>query len=378
MEYDSILIGPVLTEKSNVAREIGHYAFKVDPRADKRQIMEAVRRMFNVNPVSCNIINVKSKPKRLRNRPGKTATWKKAIVRLQPGEKIADLRGRLSVRGKYGYQDFQADHAGPQAPRAGGEHRDHRQPEQSREVPYRGKKSNGGRASNGRISVRHQGGGHKQKYRVIDFKRDKAGVPGVVASIEYDPNRSANIALINYVDGEKRYILSPKGLAVGKKVIAGRGRPIEPGNSLPLEAIPIGITVHNVELTLGKGGQLARSAGAARPDRGEGGRLRRPQAPLGRAPHGVQEVLGDHRLRRQRGAYERAPGQGGQDPLARSPPHRARYRHESGRSPARRRRGTRQGLQAARVPVGPAGEGLQDARHAQAVQPLHRQAQEVR
>jgi len=127
----------------------------------------------------------------------------------------------------------------------------------------RGKKSNGGRASNGRISVRHQGGGHKQKYRIIDFKRDKTGVPGIVASIEYDPNRSANIALVKYVDGEKRYILCPKGLAVGQKVLAGAGSPIEPGNALPLEAIPVGITVHNVELTLGKGGQMARSAGAS-------------------------------------------------------------------------------------------------------------------
>jgi large subunit ribosomal protein L2 len=127
----------------------------------------------------------------------------------------------------------------------------------------RGKKSNGGRASNGRISVRHQGGGHKQKYRLIDFKRDKTGVPGIVASIEYDPNRSANIALVKYVDGEKRYILCPKGLAVGQKVLAGAGSPIEPGNALPLEAIPVGITVHNVELTLGKGGQMARSAGAS-------------------------------------------------------------------------------------------------------------------
>jgi large subunit ribosomal protein L23 len=93
MEYDSILIGPVLTEKSNVARDSGRYAFKVDPRADKRQIMEAVRRMFSVNPVACNIINVKSKPKRLRNRPGKTATWKKAVVRLSAGEKIAVFEG---------------------------------------------------------------------------------------------------------------------------------------------------------------------------------------------------------------------------------------------------------------------------------------------
>jgi large subunit ribosomal protein L2 len=127
----------------------------------------------------------------------------------------------------------------------------------------RGKKSNGGRASNGRISVRHQGGGHKQRYRVIDFKRDKVGVPGTVASIEYDPNRSANIALVTYADGEKRYILSPKGLALGQKILAGPTASIELGNSLPLETIPVGITVHNVELTLGKGGQLARSAGAS-------------------------------------------------------------------------------------------------------------------
>jgi large subunit ribosomal protein L2 len=127
----------------------------------------------------------------------------------------------------------------------------------------KGKKSNGGRASNGRISVRHQGGGHKQRYREIDFKRDKPGVPGTIASIEYDPNRSANIALVKYADGDKRYILSPMGLKVGQKIVAGAGAPIEPGNALPLESIPVGITVHNVELTLGKGGQLARSAGAS-------------------------------------------------------------------------------------------------------------------
>ena len=93
MEYDSILIAPVLTEKSNVARDGGHYAFKVDARADKRQVMEAVRRMFNVNPVACNVLTVKAKPKRLRGRPGKTATWKKAIVKLSPGEKIAIFEG---------------------------------------------------------------------------------------------------------------------------------------------------------------------------------------------------------------------------------------------------------------------------------------------
>ncbi len=126
-----------------------------------------------------------------------------------------------------------------------------------------GKRSTGGRASNGRISVRHHGGGHKRRYRVIDFRRDKFGVPGKVSGIEYDPNRSANIALITYVDGEKRYILSPKGLQVGQTILSGPGAAPEVGNALPLEKIPIGFTVHNVELTLGRGGQLARSAGVS-------------------------------------------------------------------------------------------------------------------
>ncbi|HOX14406.1 MAG TPA: 50S ribosomal protein L2 [Spirochaetia bacterium] len=126
----------------------------------------------------------------------------------------------------------------------------------------RGSKRSSGRASNGRISMRRRGGGHKRKYREIDFLRDKIGIPGKVASIEYDPNRSANIALINYVDGEKRYIIAPKGLTVGQKILSGPDAPIETGNTLPLESIPVGLTVHNVELNLGRGGQLARSAGA--------------------------------------------------------------------------------------------------------------------
>jgi large subunit ribosomal protein L2 len=124
-----------------------------------------------------------------------------------------------------------------------------------------GRKERAGRDSNGRISVRHKGGGHKRRYRIVDFKRDKVGIPGTVATIEYDPNRSANIALVKYVDGEKRYILAPQGLAVNAKVISGPNAPIEPGNALPLENIPLGFTVHNVELTLGRGGQMVRSAG---------------------------------------------------------------------------------------------------------------------
>ena len=124
-------------------------------------------------------------------------------------------------------------------------------------------KKNGGRNNQGRITVRHQGGGEKRKYRIIDFRRDKDGVVGTVASIEYDPNRSSNIALIHYTDGEKRYIIAPKGLKVGDKVESGENADIKVGNSLPLANIPEGTVVHNVELKAGKGGQLARSAGSS-------------------------------------------------------------------------------------------------------------------
>jgi len=120
---------------------------------------------------------------------------------------------------------------------------------------------NAGRDTFGRISVRRRGGGHKRAYRIIDFKRNKFDIPGTVKTVEYDPNRSANIALVVYVDGEKRYILAPKGIKIGAKVMSGPNAPLEVGNALPLKAIPLGLTVHNVELQLGKGGQLVRSAG---------------------------------------------------------------------------------------------------------------------
>ncbi|HYX42829.1 MAG TPA: 50S ribosomal protein L2, partial [Pyrinomonadaceae bacterium] len=119
-----------------------------------------------------------------------------------------------------------------------------------------------GRNNDGHITVRRRGGGHKRFYRVIDFKRDKAGVPGRVAQIEYDPNRSAHIALIAYLDGEKRYILAPVGLEVGKTVVSGPEADILPGNALPIRNIPLGTQIHNIELRPGKGGQLARSAGS--------------------------------------------------------------------------------------------------------------------
>ncbi len=126
----------------------------------------------------------------------------------------------------------------------------------------KGKGSSGGRDNNGRMSVRHRGGGHKRRGRIIDFKRDKHNVPGVVATIEYDPNRSANISLIHYADGEKRYILAPRNVRIGDQIQSGPTAPIKPGNALPLERIPVGMTIHNIELRQGHGGQLVRSAGA--------------------------------------------------------------------------------------------------------------------
>jgi large subunit ribosomal protein L2 len=133
------------------------------------------------------------------------------------------------------------------------------EPEKSLLAPL---KKSGGRNGHGRVTSRRRGGGHKRRYRLIDFKRDKHGVPGKVAEIEYDPNRSANIALIHYLDGEKRYILAPRDLRQGETVVSGPGSDIRNGNALPLGEVPLGTVVHNVELKPGKGGQIVRSAGS--------------------------------------------------------------------------------------------------------------------
>ena len=135
-----------------------------------------------------------------------------------------------------------------------------KEPERSLVEPLHEK---GGRNHHGHVTMRYRGGGHKRRYRVIDFKRDKTGIKGKVASIEYDPNRSAFISLVNYLDGEKRYILYCQGLRVGDEIVSGPGSDIRPGNALPLSGIPLGTMVHNVELKPGKGGQIARSAGTA-------------------------------------------------------------------------------------------------------------------
>lgn len=125
------------------------------------------------------------------------------------------------------------------------------------------KSKTGGRNNNGRITTRHIGGGHKQHYRLVDFRRNKDGIPAIVERIEYDPNRTAHIALLKYADGERRYIIAPKGVSAGDQLLSGVNAPIKAGNSLPLRNIPLGSTIHGVELKPGKGAQIARSAGAS-------------------------------------------------------------------------------------------------------------------
>jgi large subunit ribosomal protein L2 len=166
-------------------------------------------------------------------------------------------------------------------------------PEKSLLAP---KKKTGGRNNYGRKTARHRGGGHKQQYRLIDFKRDKDGVPAKVASIEYDPNRNARIALLHYVDGEKRYILAPSRVKVGDRLQSGQGAEIRPGNALPLRYIPVGTTVHNVELKPGAGGRMGRGAGASIQlvaKEGDFATLRLPSTEMRRVPIDCRATVGE-------------------------------------------------------------------------------------
>ncbi len=166
-------------------------------------------------------------------------------------------------------------------------------PERSLLIP---KRQHGGRNNQGRITVRHRGGGHRRQIRVVDFKRDKRGVPATVASIEYDPNRSARLALLHYADGEKRYIVAPLDLQVGDTVVAGQEAEIRPGNSLPLANIPLGTQVHNIELREGKGGQLVRAAGTSAQVLGKEGRyaaIRLPSGEVRRVHQACYATIGE-------------------------------------------------------------------------------------
>jgi len=167
------------------------------------------------------------------------------------------------------------------------------EPEKSLLAP---KRKTGGRNNYGRKTARHRGGGHKQRYRIVDFKRDKDGVPAKVASIEYDPNRNARIALLHYLDGEKRYILAPARVKVGDRLQSGQGSEIRPGNALPLRYIPVGTTVHNVELKPGAGGRMGRGAGASIQlvaKEGDFATLRLPSTEMRRVPIDCRATVGE-------------------------------------------------------------------------------------
>ena len=258
MDAREILIAPVVSEKSYSLIEDNKYSFRVHEKAHKTQIRQAVEQLFDVKVEGVNIVKVPSKPKRRGISQGREA-------RLEEGHRAAARRRpHRDLRGSPGLA-MPPRKLKPTSP--GRRFRTvpdfaeitKTEPEKSLLEPL---KKTGGRNDNGRITTRHQGGGHKRRYRKIDFKRTKDGVPAKVASIEYDPNRSAHIALLHYADGAKAYILAPARLRVGQTVESGPEADIRPGNALPLANIPTGTLVHNVELQPGRGGQMARSAGA--------------------------------------------------------------------------------------------------------------------
>ena len=253
---EQVVLSPVVSEKSYSGIADRRYTFKVHPEAHKTQVRQAVEELFDVHVERVNIVKVQSKPKVRGRFKGTRPGWKKAIVQVREGETIEIFEeprsdgsqevqaherrpspdGNLLVRGDHAHR------AGEVAARAAQEVW---RPEQQRSHHH---------APSGR--------GHKRRYRRIDFKRVKDGVPAKVASIEYDPNRSARIALLHYADGAKAYILAPVGLRVGATVQAGPDADIKPGNALPLGDIPTGTVVHAVELKPGQGAKLARSAGS--------------------------------------------------------------------------------------------------------------------
>ena len=219
-------------------------------------------------------------------------------------------------------------------------------------------KKTGGRNSYGRITSRYRGGGHKRRYRLIDFKRNKLEVPAKVATIEYDPNRTTRIALLHYVDGEKRYILAPQDLRVGDTVVSSPTADIKPGNTLPLSNIPNGTLVHNVEMKPGKGGQMARAAGSAAQLMAKEGKTGPPETAFGRGADGAGGLPGHHRAAEQRGAGKRLPGQGRAETLGRQAAPCPGRSHEPGGPPHGGRRRQVLGWPSSVYALGSAHQGI--------------------
>ena len=266
--------------------------------------------------MSVNVLKVKPKPKRRGLHRGTRPGWKKAIVQLAEGDKIEIFEGAgvvwMALR-KYKPTSpgrrFRSVSTFEEVTKT--------EPEKSLVEPL---KKTGGRNTYGRITTRHQGGGHKRRYRVIDFKRTKDGVPAKVAAIEYDPNRSARIALLHYADGAKAYILAPARLGVGRPVESGPGADIKPGNALPLANIPTGTLVHNVELKPGEGRAARAQRRCGRPARRQGRHLRGAPPSVGRDAPRAAHVPRDGRAGRQRRPREHLERQGRPQPVARQAP----------------------------------------------------------
>ena len=223
-----------------------------------------------------------------------------------------------------------------------------------------GLRGKGGRNNTGRITMRWRGGGHKRRYRIVDFKRSKVDVPATVERLEYDPNRTAFIALIRYQDGELAYILAPQRLKAGDTVISGERVDVKPGNTMPMRSMPVGTIIHNVEMKPGKGGQIARSAGtyAQLVGRDQGYALLRLSS--GRAAHGALRMPGDDRRRVKPGSAEHCHRQGRPQPLVRPPALGAWRRDEPDRSSAWRWRGSQLGRTPPCYPLGQADQGQED------------------
>ncbi|CAN0435623.1 unnamed protein product, partial [Discosporangium mesarthrocarpum] len=222
-----VILSPVITEKATMGSEHNQVTFRVPLDASKPAIRAAVEHLFKVKVKAVNTIRQQGKTKRFRGMVGKRPDYKKAVVTLEEGNTIdSELwKGRPVKKLTEGVT------------------------------------KSGGRNNNGRITSRRRGGGHKRLYRIIDFKRTKFDVSAVVERIEYDPNRSAFIALLKYDDGEQAYILAPQRLQEGDRVIAANRADIKPGNAMPMENMPVGTIIHNVEMKPGRGGQMARAAG---------------------------------------------------------------------------------------------------------------------
>ncbi len=234
-----------------------------------------------------------------------------------------------------------------------------------------GQHSHGGRNNHGRITSRFRGGGHKQAYRVVDFKRRKFDVPAVVERLEYDPNRTAFIALIKYQDGELAYILAPQRLKVGDQVIAGARVDIKPGNAMPLAAIPVGTIIHNIEMKVGAGGKIARSAGTYAQLVGKDAGYAQIKLMSGELRVVRSECMASIGAVSNPGQHEPEDRQGRPHALAGLPAAQPRRGHEPGRSPAGRWRRPQLGRPSPGLAVGPAGQGLQDARQQADGQPDH-------